>query len=577
MKKPRRPEKGRSLADQNPELASQWHPSKNGILSPFDVRAGSTIKAWWKCPVDDDHEWIAVIADRHRGIGCPACSNYKVVKSNCLSTLNPRLASEWHPTRNGNLLPSQVHPGSSKRAWWKCSKGGDHEWQAAIYSRQAGKGCPICDGKKVVQSTCLATVNSELASEWHPTKNGYYTPFNIGPNSKKKLWWKCPKGDDHEWQAVVNNRNRGLGCPICSNQKIVFSNSLASLHPELAVQWHPQKNGKLTPLDVGAGSGRRVWWKCPEGDDHEWLAEIKKRSLGRGCPICIGRKVVDSNSVLSLYPELVAQLHPTKNSGLDPNKYRPYSNKLVWWKCPNADDHEWKTSFNMRVQGTGCPKCNSGKSAPELRLFCELKAIFSNVNNRERILGKEVDIFIPDINLGIEYDGWYWHKDKVAHDSKKSDDLEQEILLLRVREEGLTKISETDVMLKSKALTFDCVKKVLGAIQTVCVDGIEKYRPAIERYCRRKSWAAGIEFDRIQYERNGLAFERSIDYLYPEISGQWDFERNHPFVPDQFLPSSRKKVWWIDSSGHSWQAQIISRVRRINDYRESQRFQGQLF
>ncbi len=64
-----------------------------------------------------------MIADRHRGIGCAICSNYKVVKSNSLATLNPELASEWHPTKNGDLTPEKVMPGSGKNVWWKCNKG----------------------------------------------------------------------------------------------------------------------------------------------------------------------------------------------------------------------------------------------------------------------------------------------------------------------------------------------------------------------------------------------------------------------------------------------------------------------
>ena len=577
MKKPLKPEAGQSLADVNPELAKQWHPTKNGDLTPHDVRAGSTVKAWWKCPEGDDHEWDAVIADRHRGIGCAICSNYKVVKSNSLATLNPELASEWHPTKNKDLTPDDVHPGSAKKVWWKCSKGDDHEWQAVIYSRTGGKGCPICDGKKVVNSTCLATINPELARQWHPTKNGNSTPYNTGPNSKKRVWWKCPKGDDHEWRAAVNNRNRGLGCPICSNQKVVLSNCLAIMHPDLAAQWHPTKNGKLTPYDVGAGSGKRVWWKCPEGDDHVWRADIKRRSLGRGCPICIGRKVVDSNSFLTLYPELAKQLHPTKNAGLDPNKYRPYSNKSVWWKCPKGDDHEWKTSFNMRVQGTGCPICNSAKSTPELRVYCELKTIFPNTENRKKILGREVDIFIPDLNLGIEYDGWYWHKDKVEMDKEKNRELESELFLLRVREDGLDKLSETDILLDKTEITLNSIKEILRFIRDNPLLKASKFEREIKGYLKREDWAATYEFNKIQFERNGLVYERSISFLYPEIASQWHYEKNDPLTPEQFTPSSRKKVWWKDYTNREWKADILSRTRAEKTLKERNKNQFDLF
>jgi len=577
MKKPLKPQAGQSLADVNPSLAKQWHPTKNGGLTPYDVRPGSTAKAWWKCPVGDDHEWDAVIADRHRGIGCAICSNYKVVKSNSLTTLNPELASEWHPTKNKVLTPDDVHPGSAKKVWWKCPKSDDHEWQTVVYSRTGGKGCPICDGKKVVNSTCLATVNPELAKEWHPTKNSKSTPYNTGPNSKKKVWWKCPKGEDHEWKAIVINRNRGLGCPICSNQKVVLSNCLETLYPDLAAEWHPIKNGKLTPYDIGAGSGKRVWWKCPEGDDHVWRADVKRRSLGRGCPICIGRKVVDSNSFLTLYPELAKQLHPTKNGNMDPNKYRPYSNKTVWWKCPMGNDHEWKTSFNMRVQGTGCPKCNSAKSAPELRIYCELQTIFPNTENRKKVLGREVDIYIPELNLGIEYDGWYWHKNKEGMDKAKNRALESELFLLRVREDGLEKLLETDILLDKKEITLNSFKEILCFIIDNPFIKSKNFEKKIKTYLEREDWSATNEFNKVQFERNGLVYERSISFLYPEIASQWHYEKNYPLVPEQFTPSSKKKVWWKDFLGHEWETPIISRVRRIKVQAEQHKNQFDLF
>ena len=577
MRRPRKPEAGQSLADANPDLAKQWHPTKNGGVTPYDVSVGSQVKAWWKCPKGDDHEWDAVISDRNRGIGCAICSNYKVVKSNSLATLNPELASEWHPTKNRDLTPDDVHPGSAKRVWWKCAKGDDHEWQTVVHSRSWGRGCPVCSGRKVVRSTCLAAINPELAKQWHPTENGKLTPYKVGPNSGKSVWWKCPNGDDHEWRAIVNNRNRGLGCPICSNQKVVLSNCLATLHPDLAEQWHPSKNGKLMPYDIGPGSGKLVWWKCPVGDDHVWRADVKRRSLGRGCPVCIGRKVVDSNSFLTLHPDLAKELHPTMNGNLDPNKYRPYSNKTVWWKCPRGDDHEWKTSFNMRVQGTGCPKCNSQKSAPELRVYCEIKTVFPATENRKRILGREVDIYVPELNLGVEYDGWYWHKNKSEMDKEKTRELEGEIALLRVREAGLEALSESDILLDTKELSFDSMKKIFRSILTNPLLKVPEYERAIEDYLQRDSWAAAYEFDKIQFERNGVVYERSISHLFPEIASQWHYEKNHPLVPDQFTASSRKRVWWKDRKGREWQADVLSRTRVVKARKEKNENQYDFF
>ena len=93
--KPKKPNPGESLAESNPELAKQWHSSKNGSLTPYDITPGSGRKVWWKCPEADDHEWKAQIGSRSKGSGCPVCSNNKVVLSNCLATLNPGLSKEW--------------------------------------------------------------------------------------------------------------------------------------------------------------------------------------------------------------------------------------------------------------------------------------------------------------------------------------------------------------------------------------------------------------------------------------------------------------------------------------------------
>ena len=90
----RKPPKGRSLAEVNPELAKQWHTSKNGDLTPFDLYAGTLRKVWWKCNKGDYHEWIATCNARYNGSGCLICSGHKIVASNCLESLYPELAKE---------------------------------------------------------------------------------------------------------------------------------------------------------------------------------------------------------------------------------------------------------------------------------------------------------------------------------------------------------------------------------------------------------------------------------------------------------------------------------------------------
>ena len=83
-----------------------------------------------------------------------------------------------------------------------------------------------------------------LATQWHPTKNGSLTPRDVTPRSNKKVWWLCKKG--HEWEVTVNNRSQGSGCPYCSGHATNEKNCLSTVNPALASEWHLIRNGNLT-------------------------------------------------------------------------------------------------------------------------------------------------------------------------------------------------------------------------------------------------------------------------------------------------------------------------------------------
>ncbi len=208
-------ESGRSFADINPELIKEWHPTKNGDLTPYEVFSTSHKKAWWKC--SKDHEWQASIANRHYGNGCIYCAGQKSTKDYNLGILFPHLVKEWDTEKNGDLTPYDMLPFSSKKVWWKCLKK-RHSWKTAISKRtELNRGCPYCVGQKVCKDNSLATMNPEIASEWHPTKNGNLTPNDVTFGSGKKVWWRCQNG--HEWRTAIGNRtNGGYGCKKCYHE-----------------------------------------------------------------------------------------------------------------------------------------------------------------------------------------------------------------------------------------------------------------------------------------------------------------------------------------------------------------------
>ena len=175
---------------------------------------------------------------------------------NSLLEIKPELAKEWHPTKNGKLTPDEVTTGSHKKVWWLGSCG--HEWETAVKDRVQGRGCPICAGKRIVAGVNdLQTLYPSIAKSWHPTKNGDLLPSIISPGSGKKIWWICKNG--HEWQAPVARRVKGVGCPVCSNKKVLQGyNDLATTEPDLSLQWNYEKNNGLTPQMITRGSSKKV-------------------------------------------------------------------------------------------------------------------------------------------------------------------------------------------------------------------------------------------------------------------------------------------------------------------------------
>lgn len=345
---------------------TQWDLQRNLPLSPEQISYGSKRKVWWRC--EKGHSWQAAVHTRTgSGTGCPVCSGkVPLAGETDLATLYPDLVHQWHPTKNSALTPEQVLPGSHRLAWWICEKG--HEWQAQIKSRVAGCGCPVCANRQIhPQENDLSTQYPQLAAQWHPIKNGPLTPNHVAPGSIRKVWWLCERG--HEWQASIASRVSGCGCPVCTGRKVVAGeNDLGSHFPRVAVQWHTQNNGGLTPQQVTAYSNRKVWWQCEKG--HDYQATIASRTMrGSSCPYCSGKKVLPGfNDLATLVPDVARQWHPTLSGPLGPQMITAGSHRKVWWECEQG--HVWKALIYSRTgpQKCGCPIC--AKTVKKYTMSC---------------------------------------------------------------------------------------------------------------------------------------------------------------------------------------------------------------
>jgi hypothetical protein len=407
----------------------------------------------------------------------------------------------------------------------------------------------------------LLEANPSLAEQWHPSKNGTLTPSDVTPGMGIKVWWKCPKGDDHEWPASINNRSKGAGCPICANQRVAISNSLGTVNPNLAKQWHKTKNGDLTPFDVLPSANIQIWWECAHNPNHVWKAKLNNRANGKGCPYCANQKVSRERSLGTTHPELAEQWHPTRNGNLTPFDVVPGSISRVFWKCPRGDDHEWEATVNHRTGGTGCPICNPVWSIPELRIYCEMKTFFPAIQHRARIDGIELDIYIPELQIGIEYDGVYWHLDKVEKDRTKNLALPSSVLLIRIREDDLPLIGSYDFNEKKRGMSVNTIKKLLSVILKVRRPP-KATEDEIERYiAQQDDWVASRLFDQLYTERKITKPEDSLAQKLPNLASEWHPTKNEPLRPENLTAGSGIRVWWLGKCGHEWQDTINHRSR----------------
>lgn len=446
------------LSEAFPDVAAEWHPTKNGSLLPSDVTSRSGKAVWWLCPSRPGcgclHEWEATVHSRTRSEtpgGCPFCATprSKICPHNSVAALRPDLLAQWHPAKNGGIDPAKLTIGSHLKVWWRCPGKGTcacpHDWQATIKSRACnGSGCPACDEHSSVilcVHESVAYTHEELMLQWHPSKNEDVDPWTLSAASRKEVWWICPKvtscGCVHEWKASISSRVTYPSCPWClyNHKTVCRHESFAASYPDLMAEWHPTRNTDIDPWSLPPKSSKSVWWLCPVrsecGCPHEWKTSPNSR-IGSGCPFCAPthKSICKHSSIAFLHPELMKEWNWERNAEMDPESIPPGSVKKAWWKC--AAGHEWKTAIECRTYGSGCRRCRHSRLEKETEdVLTELGIRFSRTETiailARTAIGVRLDFFLPDHNLIIELDGQQ-HFRYISFFHRKDDDFKNQRL-----------------------------------------------------------------------------------------------------------------------------------------------------
>lgn len=397
----------------------------------------------------------------------------------------------------------------------------------------------------------LAEKRPDLASEWHAVKNGNLKFSEMTVSSGRKVWWICNMG--HEWEARISDRTNNHGCPYCAGRKVLSGiNDLQTLFPIIAKEWNYKRNIGIFPDCVTAKSHKKVWWICSK--EHEWESTVKNRTLNEStCPYCSGRLAIPGeNDIATKFPNLIKEWNYKRNIGLDPNQQLQYSNRKVWWT--GSCGHEWQDTITHRTQGRGCPVCNKQNrtSFPEQAIFFYVRRLYPDALNAYMDIfpgPMELDIYIPSISLGIEYDGKAWHSSKAAYErEKKKYEIcrANGIRLIRIKE---SKNAVPDNICDILIYAYDNIEETLNLLSEYIyisdIDIVRDRQAILSGYLEKRS-------------------KNSLIEKYPEIAGQWNYARNGSLKPEMFFAASGEVIWWVCDKGHEWQMAIRDRTTEEN-------------
>ncbi|MBO6239473.1 MAG: zinc-ribbon domain-containing protein [Butyrivibrio sp.] len=480
---------------------------------------------------------------------------------NSLLSKRPDIAKEWNYKKNNGLSPDSIGYASKKKVWWigKCG----HEWDMVVGNRTLqGQGCPYCSGRRTLKGfNDFESQAGDLLSEWNYEKNKDIQPSEITYASNKKVWWigKC----GHEWDMAVESRTlQKQGCPFCSGNRVLKGfNDFESQAGALLGEWDYERNTDISPDAISCGSRRKVWWKCK--NDHTWQAAINNRvNQKSGCPYCSGMYVWKGfNDLETVAAEYLKYWDYDKNE-ITPDSVSIGSHKKVWWKCEFG--HSWRTTIkSVTISQTGCPTCAlwQHSSVAEQVVFYYIKGLFPSAINgyRPDYLDRttEIDVYIPEYKIGIEYDGKQWHTAKTKErDKGKTLLLKQNgVILYRIRELGCEPLNDSSVEIytDNPRSNYSYMEKaVKQLIQMICNRvGVVQDDPEYVDISR--------DILKIRAQFSSIMLEQSLASVYPNIAEEWDYDKNEGLLPQNITPNSSISVWWKCKLGHSYKTTPDSR------------------
>lgn len=464
-----------------------------------------------------------------------------------LSNAYPKIAKEWHPTKNGELFPDSVTPKSGRKVWWLGACG--HEWEAVISSRTRGVGCPYCSNYKAIAGyNDLATTNPILAEEWNYDKNRSLKPTDVTSGSHKVVWWRCSRG--HEWERTIKDRTSRNGCPYCANQKVLSGyNDLLTIYPDIAAEWS-EKNS-VSPNEVIRGGEKKIIGNALFGHE-DYLSSVDQRIRGQGCPICAQRSQTS-------FPEQAIFFYVKKLFPDAINRYTIGQSEIDVYIPSGRIGIEYNGYFSHKGKAEKDRKKRSVIESCGIKLV----VIKEYKEDTERI---DADFYIHErtanesiTNLIIAVLSALSPNNTVVVDCAKDQALINAQYIDSIKDNSIATampeiVAEWDFK-KNGSIKPEYVSRNSGQkYYWICPNCGYSYLAApTSRYHGTSCPACA-----------GKAIHPGFNDLKtkdPVILAEWDYEKNTGLDPATIFYRSTDVVWWKCSKGHSWQKSIYSRTK----------------
>jgi hypothetical protein len=285
--------------------------------------------------------------------------------------------------------------------------------------------------------------------------------------------------------------------------------------------------------------------------------------------MCSGRSPTKDYNFVTQFPDHAKDWHPKKNGDLTPWDVTPYSNLDVYWKRRDKPFDEWQAKVSARTSksGTGGKGYRSklkGSSLFESLIYWQLKAIFKDTENRIKKEGREIDICIPSLKLGVEYDSLLYHESKKARDRSKIRWLEQKgWKILRLRQFGLKKERRDDLILEKGddgSFKWLVAEKIIRFIGVRVKKGVRR----LKAYLKGKKLKNLTRFRQSVIHIHNVALESSLQFRYPEVAKAWDYKKNYPLTPrDVSHRNSRTYGFRCLKCGHCFSSATNNMIRSL--------------